>query len=71
MHPWTSDYMEVDSEESPLALDSVTHRFDCGDVEGHESCWRIWNQNCVAFNIDIDLSRDDILGVVFDILVAA
>ena len=63
--------MEVNSEESPLALNSVTHRFDSRDMERHKSCWRIRNQNRVTLDIDIDLSRDDVLGVAVNIFVAA
>lgn len=65
--------MEVDSEESPLALSSLGATLDGGDVEGDERSGCVRYENTVLVHIDIDLASlevsreltDGLIGLVF------
>jgi len=48
--------MEIDSQESPLALDCVADGLDGRDVEGDERGCRVRDQNCRSFYVDVDLT---------------
>ncbi len=56
--------MEVDSEECPLALESVRDALDGVDVDRDPGGRRIGDQDSIALLVNIDLAWLEVLGVV-------
>ena len=63
-HSVASSGVEVDSEEGPLALQSVRNTLDGVDMNRDPSGGRVRDQDSIALLIDIDFAWLEVLGVV-------